>query len=82
MLEQDHDTMSQRTKPKHFQEPLFPELRCTVCYVCYQRIKGDEGVHIGHQLWRHKKCKPGSVQWLKSPKAREIREKNLAKKDD
>ncbi len=26
----------------------------------------DEGIYIGHDMWRHKKCKPGSNKWLKS----------------
>lgn len=36
------------------------------CYVCYERIKKDEGLYIGNDMWRHKKCKPGSNRWLKS----------------
>ena len=54
-------------KMKYPMEPLFGELRKDYCYVCCQRITGDEGVYIGQNKWRHKKCKPGSAQWLKSP---------------
>jgi len=57
------DTMP---KQKHFQEPLFQELKKDYCYVCYERIKKDEGIYIGNGMWRHKKCKPGSNRWLKS----------------
>ncbi|HBA55799.1 MAG TPA: hypothetical protein DCZ04_15455 [Syntrophorhabdus aromaticivorans] len=53
-------------KQKHFQEPLFKELKKDYCYVCYQRIKQDEGIHVGRDMWRHRKCKPGSRRWLKS----------------
>jgi hypothetical protein len=59
-------------KMKHLMEPLFDELKKDYCYVCCQRITADdEGVHIGQNKWRHKKCKPGSAQWLKSPLSRE-----------
>jgi len=57
---------------RYFQEPLFEELRKDYCYVCCKRIKDDDGgVYIGNNTWRHKKCKPGSIQWLKSPLSRE-----------
>jgi hypothetical protein len=56
---------------RYFQEPLFEELRKYYCYVCGKKIKGDDGVYIGNNTWRHKKCKPGSVQWLKSPLSRD-----------
>jgi hypothetical protein len=54
------------SKQKYFQEPLFQEFKKDYCYVCYERIKKDEGLYIGHDMWRHKKCKPGSNRWLKS----------------
>lgn len=54
-------------KMKHLMEPLFAELRKDYCYVCCQRINNTDSVYIGQNKWRHKKCKPGSVQWLKSP---------------
>lgn len=54
-------------KMKHPMEPLFVELRQDYCYVCCQRILENQGVNIGQDKWRHKKCKPGSTQWLKSP---------------
>jgi len=54
-------------KMKYLMEPLFEELKKDYCYVCCQRIGENEAVHIGQNKWRHKKCKPGSVQWLKSP---------------
>jgi hypothetical protein len=53
-------------KQKYFQEPLFHELKKDYCYVCYERIKKNEGIYIGNDMWRHKKCKPGSNRWLKS----------------
>jgi len=53
-------------KMKYLMEPLFEELKKDYCYVCCQRIT-DDGVYIGQNKWRHKKCKPGSTQWLKSP---------------
>ena len=56
---------------RYFQEPLFEELRKDYCYVCCRRIKDNEGVYIGNNTWRHKKCKPGSAQWQKSPLSRE-----------
>jgi len=55
----------------YFQEPLFEELKKDYCYVCRKRIKNDDGVYIGNNTWRHKKCKPGSAQWLKSPLSRD-----------
>ncbi|MBA4418737.1 MAG: hypothetical protein C0392_12640 [Syntrophus sp. (in: bacteria)] len=58
--------MSHKSKNKYYQEPLFEELRKDTCYVCYDRIKKDEGIYIGNSLWRHKKCKPGGHNWLKS----------------
>lgn len=58
-------------KQKHFQEPLFTELKKDYCYVCYQRIKKDEGICVGQDLWRHQKCKPGSRKWLKSKAGQE-----------
>jgi hypothetical protein len=58
--------MSRKTKQKYYQEPLFDELRRDTCYVCYERIKKDEGIYIGKNLWRHKKCKPGGRTWLKN----------------
>ncbi len=54
-------------KMKHLMEPLFEELKKDYCYVCCQRIADDDRVYIGQNKWRHKKCKPGSAQWLKSP---------------
>ena len=54
-------------KMKYLMEPLFEELKKDYCYVCCQRITDDERVFIGQNKWRHKKCKPGSAQWLKSP---------------
>jgi hypothetical protein len=54
------------SKQKYFQEPLFHELKKDYCYVCCERIKKDEGIYIGNDMWRHKKCKPGSSRWLKS----------------
>jgi len=64
--------MAGKGKIKHPMEPLFSELKKDYCYVCYQRIVDtDDGVHIGQNKWRHKKCKPGSPQWLKSPLSRE-----------
>ncbi len=58
--------MPRNTKRKYYQEPLFDELRRDTCYVCYERIKKDEGIYIGNNLWRHKKCKPGGRAWLKN----------------
>ena len=58
-------------KMKYLMEPLFEELKKDYCYVCCQRITDDERVYIGQNKWRHKKCKPGSAQWLKSPLSRE-----------
>ena len=52
-------------------EPLFDELRKDYCYVCCQHIDESERVYIGKDKWRHKKCKPGSIQWMKSPLSRE-----------
>jgi len=54
-------------KIKYPMEPLFGELRKDYCYVCCQKITGNDSVYIGQNKWRHKKCKPGSTQWLKSP---------------
>jgi hypothetical protein len=63
--------MANRSKFKYLQEPLFEEMKREVCYVCYDRIKADEGVHIGKGKWRHERCKPGSTNWLKSKVGRE-----------
>ncbi|HVN95179.1 MAG TPA: hypothetical protein VMT62_02005 [Syntrophorhabdaceae bacterium] len=63
--------MAGRGKLKYFIEPLFDELKKEYCYVCCQRIKENDGIYIGQNKWRHKKCKPGSTQWLKSPLSRE-----------
>lgn len=57
---------------RYFQEPLFEELKKDYCYVCGKRIKDNDSVYIGNNTWRHKKCKPGSIQWLKSPLGSEI----------
>jgi hypothetical protein len=58
--------MSHKSKYRYYQEPLFEELKKDTCYVCYERIKKDEGVYIGNSLWRHKRCKPGGHSWQKS----------------
>ncbi len=58
--------MSGTSKKKYFQEPLFQELKKDYCYVCYGRIKNEEGIYIGNGMWRHAKCKPGSSRWLRS----------------
>jgi hypothetical protein len=39
------------------------------CYVCNQRIKCDP-VYIAMGLFRHERCCPGSIKWLKSPVGR------------
>jgi hypothetical protein len=59
------------SKQKYFQESLFQEYKKDYCYVCYGRIRKDEGIYIGNDMWRHKKCKPGSSRWLKSKVGRE-----------
>jgi hypothetical protein len=58
--------MAGKRKPKYPMDPLFDELKKDYCYVCYHWIKNNEGVYIGQNKWRHKQCKPGSPQWLKS----------------
>jgi hypothetical protein len=58
-------------KLKYPMEPLFGELKKDYCYVCCQRITDNESVYIGQDKWRHKKCKPGSAQWQKSPLSKE-----------
>jgi hypothetical protein len=58
--------MSHKRHHAYYQEPLFNELRRDTCYVCHERIAGDDGLYIGKDLWRHKKCKPGGRSWLKS----------------
>ncbi len=63
--------MAGTRQTSYFQEPLFEELKKDYCYVCRKRIKNDDGVYIGNNTWRHKKCRPGSAQWLKSPLNRE-----------
>jgi hypothetical protein len=63
--------MSNKSKFRYLQEPLFEEMKKEVCYVCYERIRNEEGVYIGKELWRHKKCKPGSANWLKSKVGRD-----------
>jgi hypothetical protein len=47
----------QKQKQKYLQEPLFPEMKEDLCYVCYTWIRHD-GVYIGNGMWRHQKCKP------------------------
>jgi hypothetical protein len=64
------DDVMGRTKVKYLQEPLFEELKRDICYVCYGKIKKDEGIYIGNGMWRHGKCKPGGSTWLKSPVGR------------
>jgi len=68
--------MARKPKRKYYQEPLFDELRRDTCYVCYERIKKDEGIYIGQNLWRHKKCKPGGRRWLKNRAARPVESLN------
>ncbi len=52
-------------------EPLFSEMKKDYCYVCFQRITDADSICIGQNKWRHKKCKPGSSHWLKSPLSKE-----------
>ena len=60
-----------RKKTLYYTQPLFEELKKEYCYVCGQRIKKDEGLHVGNGIWRHKKCKPGSSPWLRSSLSKE-----------
>ena len=53
-------------KKRYFQDPLFEELRSDTCYVCCRRILAEKGICVGHGLWRHEKCKPGSRKWSES----------------
>jgi hypothetical protein len=64
-------TVSDKGRVRYFQEPLFEELKKDYCYVCYRRIKNNDGIYIGNSMWRHKKCKPGGNTWLKSRIGRE-----------
>lgn len=50
-------------KKKYFQDPLFQEFQADTCYVCCERIQDGKGVCVGHGLWRHVNCKPGSRKW-------------------
>jgi hypothetical protein len=76
-----HTGMSRN--PKYLQEPLFQEFKQDVCYVCYGRIKKDEErVNIGHNTWRHKKCKPGGRAWQKSRVGREHSMSQLFPQED
>jgi hypothetical protein len=63
--------VADKGKIKYFMEPLFEELKKDYCYVCCKRIKDDDGVYIGKNTWRHKRCRPGSNQWFKSPLSKE-----------
>ena len=58
--------MSGKKKSLYYTQPLFEELKKDYCYVCCQRIKNDDGIYVGNNTWRHKKCKPGSAHWLRS----------------
>jgi len=58
--------MTGKKKTLYYTQPLFEELKKDYCYVCGQRIKKDEGIYVGNNTWRHKRCKPGSAHWLKS----------------
>ncbi len=60
-----------KKKALYYTEPLFEDLKKDYCYVCGKRIKENEGLHIGNNLWRHKVCKPGSAHWLRSSLAKE-----------
>lgn len=63
--------MPARKKALYYTEPLFDELKKDYCYVCGQRIKENEGLYVGNRTWRHKRCKPGSAHWLRSPLAKD-----------
>ncbi|HOL06533.1 MAG TPA: hypothetical protein PK864_09880 [Syntrophorhabdaceae bacterium] len=43
---------------RYIQDPLFEELRKDTCYLCQKRIKRNDGIKVGKNLWRHKKCNP------------------------
>jgi len=60
-----------KKKTLYYTEPLFEDLKKDYCYVCGKRIKQNEGLHIGNNLWRHKVCKPGSAHWLRSTVAKD-----------
>ena len=38
------------------------------CFVCKGRIRQKEAVYIGSNLYRHKRCFPGSSKWMKHMK--------------
>lgn len=63
--------MSGKKKSLYYTQPLFEELKKDYCYVCGQRIKKDEGIYVGNNTWRHKRCKPGSAHWMRSPLAKD-----------
>jgi hypothetical protein len=51
-------------------KPEQPTERRTLhpCYVCNRTITGDP-VYIGQELYRHKRCEPGSARWMQSARA-------------
>jgi hypothetical protein len=53
-------------KARYFQDPLFEEFQSDTCYVCCGKIPENKGVCVGHKLWRHVNCKPGSKRWSES----------------
>ncbi len=62
--------MPGKKKTLYYTEPLFEEFRKDYCYVCGQRIKENEGLCVGNGTWRHKRCRPGSAHWQRSPLAK------------
>jgi len=38
------------------------------CFVCKSRIRHKEVIYIGNNLYRHKRCFPGSSKWMKHMK--------------
>ena len=74
--------MRRKTKRWCYQEPLFDEMKRETCFVCSERIKKGEGIYIGKNLWRHKKCKPGGRSWAKSGIGRSQKPDNLPGSDN
>lgn len=36
------------------------------CYVCHKGINKKDEIHIGKGIYRHDRCHPGSVRWIRS----------------
>ena len=35
------------------------------CYVCGRPVSRMNGIAIGQGKWRHKRCRPGTIRWIR-----------------